>query len=81
MAHLEYWRTELLKKNEDNTELVLLLVGNKADLLSAAERAEAEVRDTWLLLGAARLGAARLGAARRPSRVLAPRQQRAGRDE
>ena len=42
LEHLEYWRTELLKKNEDNDELVLLLVGNKADLLAPAERAEAE---------------------------------------
>jgi GTPase SAR1 family protein len=30
---VDYWRTELLAKNEENTDLVLMLIGNKVDLL------------------------------------------------
>jgi GTPase SAR1 family protein len=37
---IEYWRTELLAKNKENTDLVLMLIGNKVDLLSDNEAKE-----------------------------------------
>jgi GTPase SAR1 family protein len=40
LQQIEYWRTELLAKNEENTDLVLMLVGNKVDLLSENEAKE-----------------------------------------
>ena len=33
LQQLDYWREEILRKNEGNDDLVLVLVGNKTDLL------------------------------------------------
>jgi 50S ribosomal subunit-associated GTPase HflX len=40
LQQIEYWRTELLAKNEENTDLVLMMIGNKVDLLSDNEAKE-----------------------------------------
>merc|ERR1740127_205041 len=33
LDQIDYWRRELLAKNEENAALVLMLIGNKVDLL------------------------------------------------